>query len=206
MTYAAPSYTSDDTAPPVPQVRAFFIHSSINHTSSTQVEGWLHRVNEICEVFGRSPLAQRKNITFSVREFLAKLKGMNGDHASDQKLTVKIMREFKEKSMYTSLGYDAVIMKMPYAALVSELLDENNLKSAAAEHGDSAWDFLFAVDAAPRNGAAMDDLALRLGEEDFASRSVDEQRQLTLLFWAGCCMHKDLNAFKAGQEVTGSSC
>jgi len=92
------------------QVWLLGVMASVDHTSETQVMGWQDQVRTISQTFNNSPLAQQGSITFEPLDFAHKLKGMNGDHASDQKKTVQLMAEWKEKSIHTSLGFNHILL------------------------------------------------------------------------------------------------
>ncbi|KAJ7702656.1 hypothetical protein B0H17DRAFT_1237139 [Mycena rosella] len=72
------------------------ISSTVDHTSETQVQNWKSKITALSEIFNRCLLAERSAFSFEVSHFLRPLKGMNGDHASDQKKTVHLMLEWKE--------------------------------------------------------------------------------------------------------------
>ncbi|KAJ7698453.1 hypothetical protein B0H16DRAFT_1349539, partial [Mycena metata] len=63
-----------------PKVRFLGVEKTIDHTSAESIRGWQTRVAEFCDLFNRSPLAQRLACHYSVWDFLRILKGMNGDH------------------------------------------------------------------------------------------------------------------------------
>ena len=44
----------------------------------------------------------------------------------------------------------------------------------------------------------IDEVAVHFRELAFAKLPERQQRILTLWYWSGCCMHKDLNTFKGG--------
>ncbi|KAJ7346166.1 hypothetical protein DFH08DRAFT_870662 [Mycena albidolilacea] len=62
-----------------PKVRFLGVEKTIDHTSTESIRGWQTRVEEFCDLFNRSPLAQHLAQKYSVREFLRILKGMNGN-------------------------------------------------------------------------------------------------------------------------------
>ncbi len=45
---------------------------------------------------------------------------------------------------------------------------------------------------------------MRLGQKEFDKLLEKEKRYIDLFLWAGCCMHKDMNAFKGGCFEMGS--
>jgi hypothetical protein len=68
----------------------------------------------------------------------------------------------------------------------------------SATGGISEWRTL----SADQQSVTMHDawlvLALQMGEAEFKKLSPDLQFDVDFLAWAGCCMHKDLNAVKGG--------
>ena len=47
-------------------------------------------------------------------------------------------------------------------------------------------------------GEAIHQLRIKVGEETFAALSDAEKQSIDFFIWAGCCMHKELNAAKGG--------
>ena len=79
------SYTDDNGGKSKHATHTLGVHSAPNHTSETQVNGWKEVLVEIAEIFINSPFGQSAHLQFSLKQFYGKPKGMNSDHAEDQK-------------------------------------------------------------------------------------------------------------------------
>lgn len=170
--------------------------SSIDHTSETQVEGWKNRIISLADLFNRSPLALRQNQSLFSSEFARKLKGMNGDHAADQKKTFGLMGAWKHRMTLLDLG-SSKLCSAPVPEIV-ELVNSAHTAKISSAGGAEAWSQLSEADQEAQNILMMEDLAITLGDEAFELLSEAEQHELTLFLQAGCCMHKELNSVKGG--------
>lgn len=69
----------------------FVIEATNDHSSQGSVNGWKSNAEELTSLFNCSPLAQRLNRQFSIRDFLGVIFGWNGDHASGKKASARGM-------------------------------------------------------------------------------------------------------------------
>ncbi|PCH43335.1 hypothetical protein WOLCODRAFT_90250 [Wolfiporia cocos MD-104 SS10] len=83
--YENPPHSHINAVAPIPKMCLIGVDTSVDHTSETQVAGWKQRMSNLSEICAISPLAQHSQQTFNADNFVLKLKGMNGDHAEDQK-------------------------------------------------------------------------------------------------------------------------
>lgn len=86
-----------------PRVRLLGIESTLDHSSEQSVNGWNHALDDSIDLFNRSGMAERLKVNFMIRDFLHILKGMNGDHAANEKSSAKEMQGRKHTSV-TPLG------------------------------------------------------------------------------------------------------
>ncbi|KAJ7318853.1 hypothetical protein DFH08DRAFT_714525, partial [Mycena albidolilacea] len=179
-----------------PKVRFLGVEKTIDHTSTESIRGWQTRVEEFCDLFNRSPLAQRLARKYSVRDFLRILKGMNGDHASNEKSTAKGIQNLKHEEAINELGEQALAGKA-YMDLV-EYLGAWNAKKIAEAGGTTGWNALSAAEQSERDAKLMKTIVAALGKEAYDALDVGDRQVLDLFVWGGCCMHKDLNSFKGG--------
>jgi hypothetical protein len=130
-------------------------------------------------------------VTLTLEQFLKLLKAMHGDHANDQKKTVRLMLGRKTETIPLELGREAIssLTEGEVRDILAEI-SEQCIKDAG---GLEKWNGLPALDKADRKKAGMDTLALRMGKEVFQKLPEETQRELDLFFWAGCGMHKGLN-------------
>lgn len=81
------------------------------------------------------------------------------------------------------------------------LLLEASQKKVDAAGGLPAFNALPTGEQIILNKAAFTAVCFRIGEAAFAKLSEDEQISSDLFIWAGCCMHKELNAVKGGDTA-----
>lgn len=193
-----PDY-SNPSLPLVHRSRMVAVVSTVNHTSETQVATWKHHIGEISAIYKRSPFAARRNTNFTVGDFLRFLKAMNGDHAADQKKTVRLMICWKTEVCRLELGWEH-ILSLPVSDLRT-LMMELNTQNVADAGGLVVWNGLSVEERAVYDASAMDALAIRLGQDVFDKLSDTEKHEIDLFFWAGCSMHKELNSVTGGNKA-----
>jgi hypothetical protein len=110
MAIRASDYIDKDSDTSV-KIRFLGVASSASYTSETQVEGWKETISDISTVFNGSQLAHNSRQTLDLAGFLRRLKGMNGDHASDVKNTRRLIEQWRHNCIWTSLGHE-LIMEM----------------------------------------------------------------------------------------------
>ncbi|PBK90663.1 hypothetical protein ARMGADRAFT_1111175, partial [Armillaria gallica] len=191
VTYIAPNY-NNPSHPSVPSTHLFAISSTVSHHSETQVQSWKKHILDICTLFSCCPISKRTQITFNVPDFLCMLKGMHGDHASDQKKTVKLMLAWKTEVIRTQLGWDH--FETLSAAQLTEALTKVKIKCVDNAGGFTEWLKLDEEETGTCYKAAMDALTLKLGQEEYEKLPGVEKREIDTFFWAGCSMHKELNS------------
>ncbi|KAJ7730731.1 hypothetical protein B0H16DRAFT_1329757, partial [Mycena metata] len=199
MALRVPDYASGSLAvnlEATPKVRFLGVDKTMDHTSAESVRGWSERVQEFCDIFNRSPLAKRLASQYGIRDFLRILKGMNGDHAANEKSTAKGIQELKHEGGIEDLGEEALAGK-DYMELVNYLGAWNARKIAEAG-GVDGWNALAPEEQLRRDKEMMKQLVTVLGKEAYDMLSPEDRRRIDLFLWGGCCMHKDLNSFKGG--------
>ncbi|KAH9946519.1 hypothetical protein B0H21DRAFT_693524, partial [Amylocystis lapponica] len=192
----APSYSPGDSSTSVPQMRLLGVDSAVDHTSQRQFSGWMKKFDDLTTVYGNSPLASRSGSSLLPADIAQKLRGMNGDHAEDQKKTFQLMKGWKEETTQLTLGSRELLLK-PSAELFA-VLAEATIAKVAAAGGPEAWELLSAEEQKDHDVNMLRELYQLLGHESYLKLSDDEKRQLDLCIWAGCSMHKELNSVKGG--------
>ena len=112
---------------------------------------------------------------------------MNGDHASDQLKTARLGQGWKEEVTRTDLG-NTVINSMSLGALSTALVPHMSDYSESSNVPEAL-------------GNAIKALAMELGTASFEGLPADEQRRIDFFVRGGCCMHKDLNSVKGGNDA-----
>ncbi|KAJ6542533.1 hypothetical protein DFH09DRAFT_855131, partial [Mycena vulgaris] len=194
--YRAPDYKVDAfhiDPNSIPKVREGGIESTLDHSSEGSANGWIHRVEANVKIFNESPLALRLKKSYTVRQWLRALKGMNGDHASTEKSTAACLKTLKSEDAVNEMGEEAMAL-IPVMELL-HCLQAWNAKKIAAVGGIAAWE---ALSPARHDKALMAEIIASLGKEAYDALSPEDRRRLDLFIWAGCCIHKDLNSFRGG--------
>ncbi|KAH7890481.1 hypothetical protein F5I97DRAFT_1973003 [Phlebopus sp. FC_14] len=170
-----------------PVTRFAGILHEINHTSETQLQGWQEQLTTMCQVHNEC-----MGDSLDWREFLDKVKGMLTDHAEDQKKLMRLFIEWKKACEREIQGERAL------ACLPSEDITEYTWKTMEKlieeAGGLKGWEALPKDEQQKRTETARHMLHHKIGVERFASLSPAEQEATDFFVWAGCCMHKELNA------------
>ena len=70
----------------------------------TQVNRWKEVLLKIVEIFMKGPLVKSAHLQFSLKQIYKKLKGMNSDHAEDQKKPFQLFEQLKRDVALEALG------------------------------------------------------------------------------------------------------
>jgi hypothetical protein len=128
-----PDYRSSDLTVDLnstPSVRLLGVDSEVDHTSEVSVAGWLDKMEDVAVTFNKSPLSQRMECEFTMSDLADLLRGMNGDHASNEKRTATLMKEWKTEQSFICLGSKQLAQKTP-ADLIIFLAGWNQKKIEA---------------------------------------------------------------------------
>jgi hypothetical protein len=194
----APIYESDEAAAVVHQSRLVGVDSAPDHSSQTQLDGWKSKIKEKLDIYNQSPLAQRSQTALRLADFFARLQGMNGDHAKDQKKLATLLKEIKAAFLQESLGGEKLVgMSFPE---IQVLLTNANNQKIANVGGPLKWNALSDEEKLRQDVQMMSAVVLKLGHEAYANLSDDEKHKADFFIWVGCAMHKDLNCVKGGNE------
>ncbi|KAI5885906.1 uncharacterized protein SCHCODRAFT_02753181 [Schizophyllum commune H4-8] len=177
-------------------LRSLGVDASLNHSSEEQVRGLLKKLQQICEIFNRSPFAKRKGLEMSLTAFATRLRGTNGDHANDVKKDNKLLLMWKLELTKISLGYDKLRQMSPENAFCVIIPHARAVLLEVG--GQAAWDALSDVVRAEKESAFMRSAAEEVGEQEYERLGASEKKRLSLFLFSGCCMHKELNSVKGG--------
>ncbi|KAF8202587.1 hypothetical protein K438DRAFT_1757917 [Mycena galopus ATCC 62051] len=188
----APDYTSGSLEVDpnsMSKVRFLGVEKTLDHTSAESIKGWNKHVRECIQIFNDSPLAARLQKKYTLHQFLEILKGMHGDHASNEKSTAKGFQTLKLEDTIRELGEKHWLGSPAW-----------NAKKIAEAGGMEAWDSLSSAEQAERDAKLMQEIVTALGKDAYNSLSPEDRRAVDLFIWGGCCMHKDLNSFRGGNS------
>ncbi|KAE9385516.1 hypothetical protein BT96DRAFT_840599 [Gymnopus androsaceus JB14] len=165
---------------------------AINHTSETQLEGWIETAEDFFHLAYESGVVSEDD----TRIFWNLVTGFHSDHAADQKKLFELMKKWKRQLDREQRGQRAVkrLTDNEYAYLV--FTGAQALVQKAG--GPAAWDRLSADERTRRIEAMKKHIVLDMGEDEFQKLTEEEKAEVDLFLWAGCCMHKEMNAFKGG--------
>ncbi|KAJ7229032.1 hypothetical protein GGX14DRAFT_555074 [Mycena pura] len=168
------------------------IGMAINHTSETQLEGWEELIEEMYKIYRTS---SRCETTDDARDFWLKVTGWHSDHAEDQKKLFRLARELKLKWERQRRGEQAFSEMAPAQWADSLFLVSHNVVAAAG--GISAWEKIGDAERCKHNHEVFTDFIRTIGQAEFNKLTPEEQQNIDLFIWGGCCMHKSLNVFKS---------
>lgn len=118
------------------------------------------------------------------------------DHAEDQKKLARIVEEWKRLSEREIRGEEALSVLPPNDLLPHLAVMLDNLMLAAG--GSAGWDALPIERKKVLGDEALRQLRINIGELAFVQLLDVERSAIDFFVWAGCCMHKELNAMKGG--------
>ncbi|KAI0070925.1 hypothetical protein K474DRAFT_1701902 [Panus rudis PR-1116 ss-1] len=219
---------SPSSSVPQARPRQFYMGTRAvpNKTSETQLDTFDTLVTEFVAYYNESPEGRKQPM--EVHEMLAKLKGWGSDHAEDQKKFVRLLREWKrrlerekrgEKTLYTlaSAAPATFLAHLLHASdeMVQSVGGMDNWERLTGDEQDAcaqpilirmAMELFDPQDVSlqypPKVGYRCQNGGLmQLGEAAFNALSPEDRELVDRFVWAGCSMHKDLNAAKGGNTA-----
>jgi hypothetical protein len=132
------------------------------------------------------------------RRFISKIVGAHTNHASDQKLLVRLFIEWKRLIERELRGEQALLAsKSPLEIL--QIVSSHLSQGCGQSPID--WNAISEEEQVRRISEAWRSICLPFGEEAYRQLSIDEQHKIDLFVWGGCCMHKSHNSTQAGYEA-----
>ncbi|KAL5483089.1 hypothetical protein ACEPAI_8318 [Sanghuangporus weigelae] len=181
----------------VKKVRFVKVDVTKNHRAETQKENLIDCINEVADIFNRSPLVATDNPPchpLKEENVAMKFVGSHGDHAEDQKAKHRLLGKWKQELTTRCLGkqyfrektkgeQDALVEPLREAMMSGERETMND-----EEEKEKEKDILTKV---------FDSL----GDEAYNQLPESEKRLVRIWIWTGCGMHKDLNTVKGGDAA-----
>ncbi|KAJ7189687.1 hypothetical protein GGX14DRAFT_382964, partial [Mycena pura] len=168
------------------------LQMAANHTSETQRDGWIDTIKQLWEMGHEAGILDSDD----AREFWTLVTGFHSDHAADQKKLFGLLEEYKTLCERGLRG-EKTVRGMLSPALESFLFKVTH-EAMRVAGGSAKWDALSASEKQASIDKSRKQIVRDLGEDEFRKLSPEEQADVDLFLWAGCCMHKELNAFKGG--------
>ena len=178
----------------VPRRRFLGTTREVNHKTSTQLGNWIGLLADFSSVYNESPEGSKDPL--KAAEIWCKATGYSVDHAADQVKLSREMRTYKQSCTYRLRGEEAI--KSKAEGEIQDVIDER-FSYILEEVGDwEGWETRPRGEQEKLLERLIDEVYIHFGELAFAELPEWLQRLGGLWLWSGCCMHKDLNTFKAG--------
>ncbi|KAF9641986.1 hypothetical protein BDM02DRAFT_3106196, partial [Thelephora ganbajun] len=178
----------------VPRRRFLGTTREVNHKTSTQLENWIRLLVDITSVYNESPSGSKDPM--KATEIGHKATGYLADHAADQMKLSKGLCAYKQSCDCQYRGEEA--MKSKSEGEIQKVVDEK-FGYILAEVGNwEGWETRSRAEQEKLLKRLIDEVHIHFGNLAFAELPEQLQRIASLWHWSGCCMHKDLNAFKGG--------
>ncbi|KAF7318204.1 hypothetical protein HMN09_00328700 [Mycena chlorophos] len=179
------------------------VSGALTHKSEDQLVGWRETMADFVEIFSDSPLADSLEgyegldlRRLGDAPIWAKNTGLHTDHAPDQKKLAQLMEKLKIDCEREIRGEKAIQAGSKEAELLQIIRCDTTAIGEAG--GFDAWSALSEDERQRRSAAKWKEACRQRGEEEVSRLNPEERRLASLWVWAGCCMHKELNATKAG--------
>src|ERR1700691_5181266 len=143
-----------------------------------------------------SPLAKSAKLQMSLKQFYQELKGMNSDHAEDQKKAFRIFAKLKRDVAMEALGADK-ISKMQTNEF-NQLFNKTHADLINECGGTESWDTLTDEEQTDKLTDLLQNFNIEIGGKVWEDLSLEQQEEMLEFFGVGCGMHKDLNGVKGG--------
>ena len=177
-----------------PRRRFLGVTREVNHKTLTQLDNWIGLITDIKSVYEKSPTGSKEPMKDT--EIGRKATGYSADHAADQQKLSKELYAYKQSCSLQFQG--AEVMKLKSEGGVGGVVGEE-FGGILAEVGDlGGWETRSTEDQEKLLGRLIERVCVHFGKLAFAELPERVQRIFGLWLWSGCCMHKDLNTFKAG--------
>ena len=194
------AYTSDSQeAQLVHATRFIGVHSALDGSSKESIKAWKNLLQDITDVYNKSPLGRREGHLLRVIDIFVKLAGIHSDHCAKEKKDAELLKQEKMQATYVSLGEDQILERSNQELLPSFLKAQD--KMIASVGGQEKWNMLSEEERTGYLSRSMEQLTKDLGKDHYEKLGGDEKRILKLFIWAGCGCHKDLNTVRGGNSA-----
>jgi hypothetical protein len=193
----AESYNLKDGAEEKSRVTRFFgIQSSLDASSEQAMKDWDICMDNVVDIYNRSPFGKRTGNFLRTIEILLNLCGMHSDHCKKEKKDAQLMEQKKVDATYQVLG-EKEILESSNEELLPHFLEANK-NMIESVGGKKKWDNLPETEKKEHLALMMEQLIIKLGKEAYEMLSDHEKKIMKLFIWAGCGCHKDLNTVQGG--------
>jgi len=175
LNMSVPTYASDGHTH---RSRLVGVGSATDHSSQTQLDGWISKILEKLDIYNQSPLARRFKRTMQLADFFGHLHGMYGDHAKDQIKLAELVNEMKSTFMNVTLGEEKLLgMSIPE---MREFLSKANDQKISDAGGLSKWNAMSDAEKVQADVKMISSVVLKLGCDAYSCLPADEKHKLDL--------------------------
>ncbi|KLO06251.1 hypothetical protein SCHPADRAFT_895609 [Schizopora paradoxa] len=161
-----PSATSAPKKKKKKVIRFTGVHSSENHKSVTQFQGFLRLLKHLIEIFNSSPFADDFELKLHISDLTRKLQGMHSDHAEDQKKLACLIAQWKLS------------------------VSRESLERIAALGGQDAWNGLSDEKREEITDEVCVEVTRKLGEDTYSQLSDEQKKKFKFfgmgMYWVEC--------------------
>ncbi|EEB98361.1 hypothetical protein MPER_02143 [Moniliophthora perniciosa FA553] len=156
------------------------------------MDGWIELIEEMYHLAFESGLVAEDD----ARIFWNLVTGFHSDHAEDQKKLFRLLKEWKEQCDRELRGERAErrMNELEHVIFILRCSQE----AVSQIGGPIVWDALSPEERSRRIEESRRKLIQEIGQAEFDRLSEEEKKDIDFFLWAGCCMHKEMNAFKGG--------
>ena len=179
------------------------VRPELNHTTTTQLQGWKDNIYEFCASNNNNPDAKCFVDPASVWQ---RARGYLGNHAADQKKLSGMLETYHRDCDREVRGEDALLSDDPQDEVErNQLLDEKLKEMVEKAGGKENWKLLPPAERLRWEKEMIREVQIKLGEQAYQRLTPEEQKDVDFWVYTGCTMHKDLNAAKGGAEKMARS-
>lgn len=179
------------------------VRPELNHTTTTQLEGWKDTLYGFCASNNNHPDAKCIVDPASIWQ---RVHGYLGDHAADQKKLSGMLETYRWECDREVRGEDVLFSDDPEdEAERDRLLDEKSDEMVENADGKERWVSLPPTERLRQEREMIREVQIALGERAYQRLLPEEQKEVDFWVYTGCTMHKDMNAAKGGAERMAKS-
>ncbi|KAJ7478520.1 hypothetical protein FB451DRAFT_1131708 [Mycena latifolia] len=198
LNYSTTLYAGDNS--PGEHVNRFLgITTAVNHTAETQLQGWKDVNRDMHEIYN-STVGVDKPVDPDTLP--AKVTAMTSDHAPDQKKLARGVggpEGWKEECDRKLRGQEELRSWKPEDFV--PFIMAASAKKVEEAGGLDVYNDMSTAEQDTLNKSMFTEVCVQVGKDVFNAMSPEQQRAADLFIWAGCCMHKELNAVKGGNAA-----
>jgi len=174
------------------------VRAELNHTTTTQVQGWKDTILDYCAEFNGHPDSDCIVDPASVWQMAC---GYLGNHAADQKKLSRMLETYQRECDREVRGEDVLLSDDPRdEAERNRLFDEKLQERFEEAGGKECWVSLPPAERLRWEKEVVQEVQIALGEQAYQRLSPEEKKDADFWAYTRCAMHKDLNATKGAAE------